>query len=135
MTWGSISVWHYLEAQRGRREAAVARASADRAPSTAPGNSVPADPQAASAAAAAGLDLVGRCRLTLLMKPPELQSLKLKCDMMLSRSAFKFNLRRYNLAEAGDVLSALGRSTERATAGGSLRIGRFRYIAWVKRPY
>ena len=30
-------------------------------------------------------------------KPPGTKRLKLKCDILLSTSAFKFNLRRYNL--------------------------------------
>jgi len=46
---------------------------------------------------------VGRCKLNDPMKPkvkpPETKRLKLKCDILLSTSAFKFNLRRY--ASAG----------------------------------
>jgi hypothetical protein len=30
------------------------------------------------------------------LKPPGTKRLKLKCDILLSTSAFKFNLRRYN---------------------------------------
>jgi len=33
------------------------------------------------------------------LKPPVTHRLKLKCDVTLSNSAFKFNLRRYNTAE------------------------------------
>ena len=32
------------------------------------------------------------------LKPPGTERLKLKCDILLSTSAFKFNLRRYNVA-------------------------------------
>ena len=34
--------------------------------------------------------------MKLKLKPPVTKRLKLKCDMLLSASAFKFNLRRYN---------------------------------------
>jgi hypothetical protein len=36
------------------------------------------------------------------LKPPGIKFLKLKCDILLSTSAFKFNLRRYNWGKAGD---------------------------------
>jgi len=36
--------------------------------------------------------------MTSKLKPPETKRLKLNCDVLLSTSAFKFNLRRYNLA-------------------------------------
>ena len=52
---------------------------------------------------------VGRCRLTLSnprLKPPGTKRLKLKCDIVLSSFAFKFNLRRYNSAN-GDVVAAI----------------------------
>ena len=32
------------------------------------------------------------------LKPPGTKRLKLNCDILLSTSAFKFNLRRYNMA-------------------------------------
>ena len=32
------------------------------------------------------------------LKPPETNRLKLKCDILLRTSAFKFNLRRYTMA-------------------------------------
>jgi len=32
------------------------------------------------------------------VKPPGTKRLKLKCDVLLSTSAFKFNLRRYSVA-------------------------------------
>jgi hypothetical protein len=37
------------------------------------------------------------------LKPPETKHLQLKCDMLLSTVAFKFNLRRYNLVKPGRV--------------------------------
>ena len=40
-----------------------------------------------------------------MLKPPGTQHLKLKCDELLSRFAFKFNLRRYN---QGRVMFFLG---------------------------
>jgi hypothetical protein len=39
------------------------------------------------------------------LKPPGTIRLKLQCDMLLSTSAFKFNLRRY-IKEGADVLLA-----------------------------
>jgi hypothetical protein len=34
-------------------------------------------------------------------KPPRSKRSKLKCEVLLSTSAFNFNLRRYNVAESG----------------------------------
>jgi hypothetical protein len=36
------------------------------------------------------------------LKPPGTKRLKLKCDVLLSTSAFKFNLRRYNEASLAE---------------------------------
>ena len=36
------------------------------------------------------------------LKPPAAKHLKLNCDMLLSTSAFKFNLRRHTKGLAGD---------------------------------
>jgi len=50
--------------------------------------------------------MVGRCRLTPIkpkLKAPGIKLLKLKYDKPLSDFAFKFNLRRYIMARAGDA--------------------------------
>jgi len=36
------------------------------------------------------------------LKPPGTEGLKVKCDILLSTSAFKFNLRRYTLVSGGE---------------------------------
>jgi len=38
------------------------------------------------------------------LKPPGTERLKLNCDIQLSTSAFKFNLRRYTQAEFADIM-------------------------------
>ena len=38
-----------------------------------------------------------------MLKPPGTKHLKLKCDILLSTSAFKFNLRGYNPADPIEV--------------------------------
>jgi hypothetical protein len=40
------------------------------------------------------------------LKSPETERLKLKCDILLSTSAFKINLRRYNMVVSGEPSSA-----------------------------
>ena len=40
------------------------------------------------------------------LKPPGTNCLKLKCDILLSNAAFKFNLRRYSMGHT--VLSLVG---------------------------
>jgi hypothetical protein len=40
------------------------------------------------------------------LKPPGTNCLKLKCDILLSTSAFKFNLRRYDSGGTGAVVLA-----------------------------
>jgi len=40
------------------------------------------------------------------LKPPGTRRLKLKCDVLLSTSAFKFNLRRYTKADVCDSSSS-----------------------------
>jgi len=40
------------------------------------------------------------------LKPPGTKRLKLKCDILLSTDAFKFNLRRYILVESLQVAVA-----------------------------
>ena len=37
------------------------------------------------------------------LKPPGTKRLKLKCDVLLSTSAFKFNLRRYTMVPLTDI--------------------------------
>ena len=48
-----------------------------------------------------------------MLKPPGSKHLKLKCDIVLSTFAFKFNLRRYSMAwhAAGTYRAADGRVT------------------------
>ena len=48
------------------------------------------------------------------LKPTGTKCLKLKCDVLLSTSAFKFNLRRYNLDMWGSILI-----DDRASVAGS----------------
>ena len=43
------------------------------------------------------------------LKPPGTRLLKLECDMMLSTSAFKFNVRRYTLVREAVGQPGLGR--------------------------
>ena len=50
-----------------------------------------------------------------MLKPPGTKHLKLKCDMLLSTFAFKFNLHRYSEAAAGWYM----RAAEAAGAGNS----------------
>jgi hypothetical protein len=51
------------------------------------------------------------------LKPPGTKHLKLRCDTLLSTSAFKFNSRRYNMAgPAADRLRVAG---HQRAAGGS----------------
>jgi len=56
------------------------------------------------------------------LKPPGIERLKLKCDILLSTSAFKFNMRRYTtgmkLFFAGGMLSPEGRCKTLDTAVG-----------------
>jgi len=40
------------------------------------------------------------------LEPPGTKRLKLKCDILLSTSAFKFNLRRYSVVAAGYIESS-----------------------------
>jgi hypothetical protein len=40
-----------------------------------------------------------------MLKPPGAKRLKLKCDMMLSTSASKFNLRRYSEVEITEPIA------------------------------
>jgi hypothetical protein len=81
-------------------------------------------------------------------KPPGTTLLKLKFDILLSISAFKLNLRRYNEVIADAIKGVTKRSdvqvVDKTLAGtaqhvlpatSSDEIGRFRYIAWVKCPY
>ena len=42
------------------------------------------------------------------LKPPGTQRLKLNCDILLSTSAFKFNLRRYNTASLSSAAGEAG---------------------------
>ena len=37
------------------------------------------------------------------LKPPGTKHLKLKCDVLLSTSAFSFNLRRYSVLHVNDL--------------------------------
>ena len=59
------------------------------------------------------------------LKPPGSKRLKLKCDTLLSTSAFKFNLRRYTLALemrekiAGATSDSAEAVREFAVAGGA----------------
>ena len=41
------------------------------------------------------------------LKPPETKRLKPNCDVLLSNSAYKFNLRRYNVVRALSVMKNL----------------------------
>jgi hypothetical protein len=41
------------------------------------------------------------------LKPPGIKLLKQKCDTLLSKFAFKFNLHRYSMAAALDVSGAM----------------------------
>jgi len=45
------------------------------------------------------------------LKPPGTKRLKLKCDILLSNSGFKFKLRRYNLHAAGKLDCKVGRGS------------------------
>jgi hypothetical protein len=49
------------------------------------------------------------------LKPPGTKRLKLKCDILLSNSAFKFNLRRYTTALFADAHVELGRALDSST--------------------
>jgi hypothetical protein len=51
--------------------------------------------------------------MKLKLKPPGTQRLKLKCDMLLSLSAFKFNLRRYKVDELRRVLQCGASASEK----------------------
>jgi hypothetical protein len=42
------------------------------------------------------------------LKPPGTKRLKVTCDIMLSTSAFKFNLRRYIVDDAFPIAEELG---------------------------
>jgi len=53
------------------------------------------------------------------LKPPGTKHLKLKCDGLLSRFAFKFKLRRYNLVHA--VKSSVAFAFSSAWWGGAGR--------------
>ena len=46
------------------------------------------------------------------LKAPGTKRLKLKCDVLLSASAFKFNLRRYNMEESHDITMCAYPSSE-----------------------
>jgi len=57
------------------------------------------------------------------LTPPETKRLKLKCDELVSTSAFKFNLRRYSGAAALPLpLPPPPRSAAAATAGAGDRV-------------
>jgi len=62
------------------------------------------------------------------LKPPGTERLKLKCDMLLSTSAFTTNLRHYNSAfvSGGDVF---GTGT---SAGGGSALGREVQVDTIK---
>jgi hypothetical protein len=47
-----------------------------------------------------------------ILKPPGTEHLKLKCDVLLSTFAFKFNLRRYTVERGEDRARARGRSVQ-----------------------
>jgi hypothetical protein len=49
------------------------------------------------------------------LKLPGTERLKLKCDILLSTSAFKFNMRRYTLAGAEGELAEFTAMAEEAT--------------------
>ena len=49
------------------------------------------------------------------LKPPGTKRLKLKCDILLSTSAFEFNLRRYSSLSKLIMLSQLIRAAATAT--------------------
>ena len=51
------------------------------------------------------------------LKAPGTRLLKLKCDILVSTSAFKFNLRRYNKPGADDVVVVYSRQHQRAALG------------------
>jgi hypothetical protein len=51
------------------------------------------------------------------LKPPGTQRLQLKCDFLLSTSAFKCNLRRYN--PVGDFYNVVNAQQEGGAAGGA----------------
>ena len=55
------------------------------------------------------------------LKPPGTKRLKLKCDIMLSNSAFKFNLRRHSTARAGDAHDNFSLNSPRRGGGGGGR--------------
>ena len=52
------------------------------------------------------------------LKPPGAKRLKLKCDILLSTSAFNFNLRRYN--EVTAIADAADAATEAADDAAAL---------------
>jgi ABC-type transport system involved in Fe-S cluster assembly fused permease/ATPase subunit len=52
------------------------------------------------------------------LKPPRTKRLKLKCDIVLSTSAFKFNLRRYNEVEKAARAAQFSRFIEQNCAQG-----------------
>ena len=73
------------------------------------------------------MNKVGRCRLTLSkpkLKPPGTKRLKVNCDVLLSTSAFKFNLRRYKeeMLEADQEALRREREGVRATLGRAVQI-------------
>jgi hypothetical protein len=71
------------------------------------------------------------------LKPPGTKRLKLNCDILLSTSAFKFNLRRYSWGMRQDPLTHKAMiEAFRGCAHPFINpIGRFQYIASVKCPY
>jgi len=56
-------------------------------------------------------------------KPPATKRLKLKCDVLLSTSAFKFNMRRYTMAVSDEAAAA--EAAEEAAAA-EAEVGRCR---------
>jgi hypothetical protein len=45
------------------------------------------------------------------LKPPGTKRLKLECDMLLSSSAFEFNLRRYTMVQQERLMFAQARAS------------------------
>jgi hypothetical protein len=53
------------------------------------------------------------------LKPPGTKRLKVKCDILMSTSAFKFNLRRYNEEEEEELLAVAACGDIAVSAAGS----------------
>ena len=60
------------------------------------------------------------------LKPPGNKRLKLKCDLLLSTSAFKFNLRRYRVLHEQQMGRGLPSSTFRLVIAFCVMRGAFR---------